>query len=233
VDVVAPSLLATGFSVWTRLSKLGCVGVQLAAVMSAGVACSDSGGSASSGDAQDDGRGESTSENDDADDQPNGSDDTENEEPEGEAPTGSGKFGAIWRQVSAELMVIDADTPIPELVSVEIPEAVPFPETESEVELYEQITDGRHVTYAYVVGAEVYYRITTPATEGDDAYSLQRGDAVSLYTMEDGRLTASSTLSTGNGIVQVIATFEEYTGTFPPEEWPSEMVEGEIGGPLQ
>lgn len=198
----------------------------------------------SSNDEADDTRDESADESDNADESDDDNvraddadDDDDDRDPDASGDEtddsddeeGSGDFAAIWRQDTAKVMLIDTNNPIPTTVDVEIPNSLPFPQSDREVELFEQIKDGHHVTYAWVQGAPQYYRITAEAIGSEDAYLIQQGDSVRNYTMEEGHLTSITTLAVGTSIIQSFTTFKEYTGAFPPDGWPNDVVDAEIG----
>ena len=173
----------------------------------------------------DDDRSDDDNNNETTDD----NEDTSDSEDEDEDAEGSGDFGAIWRQKSAEVVVIDMANPIPETVNVEIPSSLPFPESDREVELFEQFKDGQHLTYAWVQGAPDYYRITAQTIGSDDAYVVQQGDSVRTFAMEHGNLYSITSLAIEATIIQSYTRYAEYKGTFPPDEWPSNVVDATIG----
>lgn len=166
---------------------------------------------------------------DDEDPDASGDESDDDDSDDSDDAEGSGDFAAIWRQDTAQLILFDTDNPIPTMVDVEIPNSLPFPESEREVELFEQIKDGHHVTYAWVQGAPQYYRITADVVGSEDAYLIQQGDSVRQFTMEDGHMTSMTTLAVGTNIIQSFTTFKEYKGAFPPDGWPNDAVDAEIG----
>jgi hypothetical protein len=195
-------------------------------LLAAPLGCSsESDKSTATDDADDDTNRNEDSDSDDNDDT---GDEDEDDKDESE---GSGNFAAIWRQASAEVMVLDTTNPTaPTSVDVKMPSSLPIPGSEHEVEVFEQIKDGKHVTYAWVQDAPEYYRITTQTVGSDEAYLIQQGDSIRTFSMTDGgNLYSLTTLGVGSTLIQSTTTYKEYKAEFPPDGWPNKAVDSEIG----
>jgi hypothetical protein len=148
----------------------------------------------------------------------------------GTEPGGSGEpgdFGSIWRRERAELTLIDAMSPAAtKSIELDIPNKVTHDEYETDVELFEQIKDDQLIVYAHYDDSEIYYRVVSPLQQADDSYILQSSAGLSgMYSIEEGALKLSQTQATETQVVLSETFYENYTGDFPPADWPTEVVE--------
>lgn len=137
-----------------------------------------------------------------------------------------GGFDSIWRRASADLLITESTNPgLPRQGTITFPASVPLPGDGRAVEMYEQIKDDALITYAYVAGEGVYYRFSQPATHLEDTYLVPGKGGAHLFELKEGRLVDQSSQVLGTTLLVSTATYERYTGTFPPASWPTQMVE--------
>ncbi len=142
-------------------------------------------------------------------------------------PGEPGEFGSIWRRATAELTVVDAMNPTATVnAKVDIPNKVTHEEYETDVELFEQIEDDELILYAHYDDAEVYLRVVYPLMKDDDSYVLQSSSgATGLYSLEEGVLKLTQTLTSDMTLVLSESHYQKYTGDFPPADWPTDLLE--------
>jgi hypothetical protein len=164
-----------------------------------------------------------------------------NEDPQGTGNTGNtgnasggqaaGDLASVWRQATGQISVLDSQAPgPPEIIDFDIPATVTDPQYDAEVELFQQLKDEQLVLYAHYGDADVYYRVTRPATESDGGFVVDDASSVSVFTLDDGVLTQQQTRSIGSKVVFATITFQKYDADFPPADWPSEVVELDAAG---
>ncbi len=147
---------------------------------------------------------------------------------QGNGSQNPGDFSSVWRPASAEHNVLDTTMPTAgKTFSVDVPKRVQvnFPDIDQEVEFFQQFVDDQLIIFAFPVDGEVYYRITRSAMQADDAYVVSSGSQQSIYQLEDGALTQTSTVAQGTQLVFTTTTFQKYESDFPPADWPTEVVE--------
>lgn len=143
----------------------------------------------------------------------------------GNVASGPGEFGDYWKRRTVEMTIIDATNPTGfKQETIELPDRIANPVDGRELDVYIQIKDDKRYTYALFEGDQVYYRMTTPLLETDDAYFDSSGGETQIYELEDGvlkdtRITAVDTYSLTS------ASTYERVAEFPPSDWPAEMLD--------
>jgi hypothetical protein len=146
---------------------------------------------------------------------------------DGSVPVGSG-FGAIWKQASTELLVIDPANPSSfEQNTVEIPDAVHDEVSGQDIEFFQQFVDEELLTFAHRDGDTVYYVLRQAAQKLDDeTYFVTAADGSHIYKIEGGLLVDTGSTLLGDLSVTFTLKYEPLAGPFPPSHWPSKSVEG-------
>jgi hypothetical protein len=142
--------------------------------------------------------------------------------------TGGGAgFDGVWKRASASVTVIDTMAPLAGMgpKEVQIPATTPLPADGREADLYQQISNDKLITYAYLAGDPGYFRIEQPLTQSGDTYLLAVGTNQQTYKMDKGHLAATVVLLLGTMLVTSEATFVKYDGAFPPSTWPTAVLE--------
>lgn len=140
--------------------------------------------------------------------------------------TGTGTFGSIWKQTKSEVLAFDAASGgIPELAEVEIPNAYPVWETDTDAEMFTTFKGDQLWLYVFVHGSSSYFLVKTAAqAAADDVVTFQLAGMSGVYTLSEGVLTRSSTFANGNLLASSTTTYEPYTEAFPPQSWPNQEV---------
>jgi hypothetical protein len=146
---------------------------------------------------------------------------------DGSVPVGSG-FGAIWKQASSELLVIDPANPSSfEQNTVEIPDAVHDEVSGQDIEFYQQFVGDELLTFAHRDRDTVYYVLRQAAQKIDDeTYFVPAADGSHIYTLEGGLLVDTGSTLLGDLSVTFTLKYEPLAGPFPPSHWPSKSLEG-------
>ena len=141
--------------------------------------------------------------------------------------TGGGAgFDGIWKRSSASVSFIDTTAPVPQPPKmVDIPPTTPLLNDGREADLYQQISNDKLITYAYVAGDPGYFRIEQALTKSGDSYSIIVGASQHVYKMDKGHLTGTVLLQLGTTIVTSEGTYVKYDGAFPPSTWPTAVLE--------
>jgi hypothetical protein len=139
----------------------------------------------------------------------------------------NGEFGSIWKQLKSEVLVYDTESGgLPKNHELDMPALYPVPETDREVEMYVSIKDDQLVTYAFVQGTTSYYVVKSELLgSADDGYAFSELGHSGNYLIDDGVLMRTDTFGSNTSFATTQTTYQKYTGDFPPQDWPTEVVE--------
>ena len=135
-------------------------------------------------------------------------------------------FQGIWKQQSAEIIIIDPANPgAIRSETVTIPPTIAAPNDGRQVDIYQEIHNDAWVTYAHYAGDSVYFKTRQPLTKAEEAYVAYGEDGTHMYQIEDGNLVDNATVPFGSVQTTSVITFAKHPGAFPPSSWPQQAVE--------
>jgi len=140
-----------------------------------------------------------------------------------------GNFDSVWHASNGTVAVVPVNGAFPKEVDVDLPDKIMHPDYETDVEIFEQLQGETLVVFAHFDGSEVYHRLRFPLTSfGTSSLTwITTSGASAVYSLESGRLKRTMTQQTETEIMLSTTYYDAYSGDFPPEDWPSKVLDVE------